>query len=153
MAKKKSWQEISKEPQQIEKRRAKDAARSAAHKREQLEKGMLARNTALNKMGYNGYALEVYKTQAASYGVETTPAPIKTIDASVEPPEIAEYPEYRGASDLLSSAPAAPLPVSLSLADSRKLLADLNAQHTAGLHARRMRRARAILQNVIGRRK
>jgi hypothetical protein len=53
MAKRKSWQEISKEPDQMEKRRVKDAARSAAYKQEQLEKGMLARNMALNVMGYN----------------------------------------------------------------------------------------------------
>ena len=59
---------------------------------------MLARNTALNKMGYKraGNVLEVYKTQAASFGVETTPAPIETIDAGVDPAEITEYPEYRG---------------------------------------------------------
>jgi hypothetical protein len=96
--KRKSWQEISKEPQQMEKRRAKDAARSAAYKREQLEKGMLARNSALNKMGYNlkEAALDDYKTQAASFGVDTTPAPIETIDASVDPAEITEYPEYWG---------------------------------------------------------
>jgi hypothetical protein len=42
MAKQKSWQEISKEPDQIEKRRVKDAARSAVYKQQQLEKCMLA---------------------------------------------------------------------------------------------------------------
>ena len=139
---KKSWQEISKEPEQIEKRRVKDAARSAAHKREQLEKGMLARNTALNKMGYSdaGRALENYKTQAASFGEETTPAPIKTIDASVDPAEITEYPEYRGFerdSDMIS------------FADSRKLRAGFGAQAGVALHAKRMRRARAIMEKSI----
>ena len=139
MAKKKSWQEISKEPQQIEKRRAKDAAqaRSAAHKREQLEKGMLARNTALNKMGYNGAGhLEVYKTQAASFGVETTPAPIETIDARIEPAEITEYPERPGGG---AGAPQAAFPQMSYAVDSQ-----------AGLIATRMRRARAVLRTAIG---
>ena len=88
MAKRKSWQEISKEPDQIEKRRVKDAARSAAYKQQQLEKGMLARNTALNAMGYYVAGQgEVYKTQAArllqDYGYE--PTPIKINDANADP--------------------------------------------------------------------
>jgi hypothetical protein len=84
-----SWQEFPRNPTRyIEKRRVKDAARSAAYKQEQVEKGVLARNTALNKMGYNGAGqVEVYTTQAArllqDYGYEATPALIKIIDANV----------------------------------------------------------------------
>ena len=147
---KKSWQ---KEPEQIEKRRVKDAARSAAYKQEQLEKGMLARNTALNKMGYNGAGhVEVYKTETQAarlqdyYGIEPTPAPIKTIDASVDPPEIIEYPERPGANELeqvdnlhASAREPAALP---------PITAQFDAQ--AGLIAKRMRRARAVLRTAIG---
>jgi hypothetical protein len=65
---------------------------------------MLARNTALNKIGYNaGYELEVYKTQVASYCVETTPALIKTIDAGIDPPENIENLERPGAKHLEAS--------------------------------------------------
>jgi hypothetical protein len=44
---------------------------------------------------------DVYKTQAArlqqDYGYEPTPAPIKMIDASVDPPKIIKYLERPGA--------------------------------------------------------
>jgi hypothetical protein len=140
-AKRKSWQEISKEPCQIAKRRVKDAARSAAYKQEQLEKGMLARNTALNAMGYNAAGGEVYKTQAArilqDYGFEPSPAPIKIIDASADPPVLIEYPERPEDEDAIMIFEAAHKP------------AASNAQ--AGLIATRMRRARAILGKAISR--
>ncbi len=106
---KKNWQEIFKEPDQIEKRHVEDAAPSAEYKHEQLEKGLLAHNTALNKMGYNGAGqVEVYKTQAArlqqDYGYEPTPAApaqisLRIIDARVPPPALTEYPERRGTED------------------------------------------------------
>ena len=147
---KKSWQ---KEPEQIEKRRVKGNARSAAYQQEKLEKGMLARNTALNKMGYNlngaGH-VEVYKTETQAarlqdyYGIEPTPAPIKTIDASVDPPEIIEYPERPGANELeqVDNLPASE-PAALP-----RITAQFDAQ--AGLIAKRMRRARAVLRTAIG---
>jgi hypothetical protein len=104
---KKSWQEISKEPYQIEKRHVKDAAPLAEYKPEQLVKGLLAHNTALNKMGYNRAGqVEVYKTQAArllqDYGYEPTPAApaqIRIIDARAPPPALTEYPERWGTED------------------------------------------------------
>jgi hypothetical protein len=54
---------------------------------------MLARNTALNAMGYNVAGQgEVYKTQAArllqDYGYE--PTPIKINDANADPPALIE---------------------------------------------------------------
>ena len=73
------------------------------------------------------------ESQAARFGVETAPAPIETIDASVDLSEITEYPEYRGSErdrDMIS------------FADSRKLRACLGAQAGVALHAKRMRRAR-----------
>jgi len=145
-AKRKSWQEISKEPCQIAKRRVKDAARSAAYKQEQLEKGMLARNTALNAMGYNAAGRgEVYKTQAArilqDYGFEPSPAPIKIIDASADPPVLIEYPERPEDEDAIMMFEA--------VHKQREPSATLNAQ--AGLIATRMRRARAILGKAISR--
>jgi hypothetical protein len=152
----KSWQEISKEPDQIEKRRVKHAARSAAFKQQQLEKGMLARNTALNAMGYNVAGQgEVYKTQAArllqDYGYEPSPSPIKSIDASVDHPKIIEYPERPGAEDKLEGAQDADAIMMFEAAHKqREPSATLNAQ--AGLIATRMRRARAILGKAISRR-
>jgi hypothetical protein len=102
MAKTKSWKEYSKESDQIGKRHVKDTARSAVDKKEQLKNGMLASNKALNAMGYNVAGQgEVYKTQAArllqDYGYESSPAPIKVIDASADPLALIEYPESPGA--------------------------------------------------------
>ena len=152
MAKRKSWQEISKEPDQIEKRRVKDAARSAAYKQQQLEKGMLARNTALNAMGYYVAGQgEVYKTQAArllhDYGYEPSPAPIKMIDASADPPALIGYPERPGAEDEDAEERDED---AIMVFEAAHKPAVLNAQ--AGLIATRMRRARAILGKAIGRR-
>jgi hypothetical protein len=151
MAKRKSWQEISKEPDQIEKRRVKDAARSAAYKQQQLEKGMLARNTALNAMGYHVAGQgEVYKTQAArllhDYGYEPSPAPIKMIDASADPPALIGYPERPGAEDEDAEERDED---AIMIFEAEHKPAVLNAQ--AGLIATRMRRARAILGKAIGR--
>jgi hypothetical protein len=75
-----------------------------AYKQEQLEKGMLARNTALNKLGCNGAGQnEVYKTQAARllhiYVYESFHAQIRIIDASMPPSALTEYPEHPGAED------------------------------------------------------
>ena len=149
MAKRKSWQEISKEPEQIQKRRVKDAARSAAYKQEQLEKGMLARNTALNKMGYDGTGyVEIYKTetQAARLqyycGVEPTPAPIKTIDASVDPPAIIDYPELPGSDDAQDTN-------AIMMFEAAHKPREPSAAHYC--ITTRMRRARAILGKAIGR--
>ena len=153
MAKRKSWQEISKEPDQIEKRRVKDAARSVAYKQQQLEKGMLARNTALNAMGYHVAGQgEVYKTQAArllhDYGYEPSPAPIKMIDASAYPPALIGYPERPGAEDEDADAEERDEDAIMIFEAAHKP-AVLNAQ--ACSIATRMLRARAILGKAVGR--
>ena len=92
-------------------------------------------------MGYNAAGGEVYKTQAArilqDYGFEPSPAPIKIIDASADPPVLIEYPERPEDEDAIMIFEAAHKP------------AASNAQ--AGLIATRMRRARAILGKAISR--
>jgi hypothetical protein len=125
--------------------------RSAAYKQEQLEKGMLARNTALNAMGHSVAGQgEVYKTQAArllhDYGYEPSPAPINMFDASADPPALIEYPECPGAED--EDAEESDEDAIMIFKAAHKP-AVLNAQ--AGLIATRMRSARAILGKAIGR--
>jgi hypothetical protein len=116
---------------------------------------MLARNSALNAMGYNVVGqCEVYNTQAArllhDYGYEASPAPIKIIDASADPPALIEYPARPGAEN--EAAEDEDAIMTFETAHKQAALnsqAGMNAQ--AGLIATRMRRAKTILGKAIGR--
>ena len=122
---------------------------------EQAVKDSQARQQALEKLGITQEFNHLDHAKIYSYADHAVSAPIESVDASFPPPEITQYPER-------SPCPSPrPDPTSSKLeridrlaeADSRKLLAAESAQHAAGLHAKRMRRAIAIMQSTIGRRK